>query len=152
MKTICMLSLALFSTAAMAQVDPEKAMNDLQQLVGEWRTGTEKGSFTTEVWQPDSAGFSGTGMEIKKEKTVFEEFMRIFIREGTLYYSVRTPDQNKGAWIDFAMTDHTQSSWLFENPAHDFPKKLHYELLNEKTLHVKVNGKSAGFELEFSKQ
>jgi len=133
-------------------VDPEKAMWDLQQLIGEWRTETDKkGKYTTEVWQPDSIGLAGTGMEIKKDKTIFEEFMQILIREGTLYYSARIPDQNKGAWIDFAMTEHTEYMWLFENPAHDFPKKIRYTLTDENSLTVNDSGKDVGFDLAMKK-
>lgn len=151
MKALNTLLLCMCGTLCLAQVNPQKAMEDLQQLVGDWRTDVKKDKYNAEVWQPDSAGYGGTGVKVKNEKTVFEEFLRLRIKDGTLYYGVRIPKQNKGEWVDFAMTEHSANSWLFENPAHDFPKKLRYELIDENTLHIKVSGKDGGFEQEMKR-
>lgn len=153
MRILCSLLFFVLISTSYAQVDPDKALADLQQLVGEWRTETDKkGKYTTKIWLKDSVGFAGTGMEIKKEKTIGEESLRIFIREGTLYYSANVRSQNKEAWIDFAMTEHTENTWMFENPVHDFPRKIRYTLKDENSLIVNVSGRDGGFDLEFQKK
>ncbi|WDE01330.1 DUF6265 family protein [Thalassomonas actiniarum] len=55
--------------------------------------------------------------------------------------------------VPFKLTRCSKRSAVFENPEHDFPKKLHYQLQSENKLTVTVsNGQDKSFTINYDKQ
>ena len=69
------------------------------------------------------------------------QLLRELLREdGSIAYQATVPNQNDGATIEFLLTAGGETSWTFENPQHDFPKKIEYVLADSNTLNVFVSG------------
>ena len=80
------------------------------------------------------------------------EFLCIAERAGGLVYTA-LPNARTPA-TDFFLTAIDATSATFENPAHDFPKKIRYALREDGTLEAVVSGEAGqrGFTLTFKKQ
>ena len=109
-------------------------------LEGTWTTNDTIG-LVAESWEVINSDFmSGEGLFITRDDKTIIEVLSIFIRDGVLYYAALLPDQNKGAEIIFMETQLNPDSLVFENPKHDYPKKIIYNKLNDASVEVLIFG------------
>jgi hypothetical protein len=107
-------------------------------LSGTW-TGTTGGATIEERWTPAARGsMLAVARTLKNGVMVAFEFLCIVEREGGVVYSAmpngRTPA------TDFGLTAVDAASATFENPAHDFPKKIRYALRPDGSLEATISG------------
>lgn len=120
------------------------AMNDVAWLAGAW-TGTRGmgGTTTTEErWGPPLGGsMLATSRTVSRGKMVAFEFLRIVERDGGLVYVAqpggRTP-------TEFTLTEVGKSKAVFENPRHDSPQRIVYELSAEGVLSASIGFMKGG--------
>lgn len=103
-----------------------------------------------EVW---SEGFDGLlfGYSVtqKQGKVTFFEALRIERREADHVY-IAAP--NGTGITEFVLTDTGEHAAVFENPAHDFPQRLHYQRNGDQlTIDVSTLDLSRGFQVNLSK-
>lgn len=144
-------SVALYRHPAdIALPEPAKAtISDLAWLAGAW-TGTRGSKGQTSIeerWSPPLGGaMLAVSRTVTRERMVAFEFLRIVEREGGLVY-VAQP--NGGARTDFALTAFEGTRAVFENPRHDFPQRITYELSPEGNLTASIGyingGRPQGF-------
>lgn len=116
------------------------AWKGLQQLQGTWQVA-DKMQF--EQWQNESPNaIRGRGYFLQDDaKEKVTEYLQLVLKEdGSIAYQATVPSQNDGATIEFLLTAGGETSWTFENPQHDFPKKIEYVLADSNTLNVLVSG------------
>ena len=95
----------------------------LAWLVGRF-TGTQGKAEIEEHWGPAGGGaMLGTARTVAGGKMVGFEFLRIVAREGSLVY-VAQP--GGGPAVEFVLTELSPTRALFENPQHDYPKRILY--------------------------
>lgn len=95
-------------------------------LEGSWSTGDTLG-LITESWEVvNNTYMTGEGLLINKQKKSVTEMLNIFIKDGMLVYTALLPDQNNGEEIIFINSSFDPDSLVFENPSHDYPKKIIY--------------------------
>src|SRR5215204_1646060 len=124
-----MLSLTLaFTIAAAAQAAAPAAaaptVNDVSWIAGCWES-TRNGRHVTEHWlAPEGGTMMGVSRTTAGETTTDWEFL--IIRQGPrgLDYVARPSDQPEGT---FTATSASASEVVFENLAHDFPKRIIYK-------------------------
>jgi hypothetical protein len=146
-----MSSLALYRHPAdIALPAPAKAsIADLEWLTGAW-LGTNSGSSTEERWGPPLGGaMLGTSRTVKNGKMVAFEYLRVVERNGGLVYIA----QPGGAPpTEFALTELEGTRAVFENPRHDSPQRIVYELSDELRLSASIGyirgGRPRLFEFE----
>ncbi|MGH9374273.1 MAG: DUF6265 family protein, partial [Vicinamibacterales bacterium] len=107
-------------------------------ISGVW-IGTSGATTVEEHWTPPAAGaMLGIGRTIRKNVMSAFEFLCIAERDGGLVYTAmpngRTPP------TDFTLTAVTADSATFENPTHDFPKRIRYTRRPDGTLETAVSG------------
>lgn len=111
------------------------AMSELLLLLkfmsGCWsleRGSAEKGvTMIEETWSRPLAGtMIGYGRTMRGEKTLFHEFLRIEQRDSKLIYIAQPAGASKPT--EFASTRVSATEVVFENPAHDDPKKISYRV------------------------
>ncbi|MFC4654697.1 MULTISPECIES: DUF6265 family protein [Rheinheimera] len=79
------------------------------------------------------------------------EELRLVQMQGEVFYLAKVPHNSLP--VAFKLTHCEQNHFVFENQAHDFPKKIEYQLQGPKQLLVKVSdGLAEGFSLNFVRQ
>ncbi len=80
------------------------------------------------------------------------EYLDITQNENEIIYTATVINQNQGRGIGFKLI-RGDSIFVFENPAHDFPKKIVYQKLNAVEMFVEVSdGDKKGFSYKMKKQ
>lgn len=124
---------------------PSKAaIGDLAWLAGAW--GGKRGrSGTTSIeerWSPPLGGaMLAVSRTVSRDKMTAFEFLRIVERDGGLVYIAQP---GGGVPTEFIMTELTPTRAVFENPRHDYPKRIAYDLKNENALSVSIGFAKGG--------
>lgn len=94
----------------------------------------------------------GFAYKLKEGQMFISEYLDIYKTNNEIIYTATVLEQNQGSGVDFKLTN-ADSTFTFENPNHDFPKKIEYKKLNDTEVVVKVSdGKQKGFEYKMQKQ
>lgn len=105
-----------------------QTINDVEWLIGKWeRTNVKVGTKAFEYWKKESeSSLRGIGFSMRGADTTFVEKLRIEQREGTLYYVADVRENTEPIYFKF--TKLSEYGFISENPEHDFPKMISYEL------------------------
>jgi len=119
--SIASLVLALTMSGSFQAAKP--AVEDVGWLSGCWGF-TRNGRHGTEQWMPPEGGtMIGIGRTVANGKTTEYEFLLIRVGASGLEYVAKPSGQPEGTFIASRVT---ATEVVFENPAHDFPKKIMY--------------------------
>jgi hypothetical protein len=112
---------------------------DLSWIAGAWETAPGAKRQSEEHWTT-AAGATMMGMSrtVAGEKTVEFEYLRIEQRADGIYY-VAHPKARCPA-TDFKLTRASANEAVFENPQHDFPKRIIYRKGADDSLTASVDG------------
>lgn len=103
-------------------------ISDLAWLAGAW-TGTRgsQGQISFEErWSPPLGGsMLAVSRTVSRGKLSAFEYLRILERDGGLVYIAQP---NGAAPTEFTLTEFTTTRAVFDNPRHDYPKRIVYEL------------------------
>ncbi len=109
----------------------EAGIDDLDWLAGAW-AGTRGTSSIEERWSPPRGGaMLGVSRTVKSGKMSAFEFLRIVERDGGLVYIAQP---NGAPPTEFVLTEVGKTRAVFDNPRHDYPKRIVYELSAEGAL------------------
>lgn len=108
---------------------PAKAtIGDVAWLAGAW-TGTRGSQGQTSIeerWSPPLGGsMLAVSRTVTRGKLVAFEYLRIVEKDGGLVYAAQP---NGGATTEFVLTEVGPARAVFENPRHDYPKRIVYEV------------------------
>ncbi|MGH7150397.1 MAG: DUF6265 family protein [Planctomycetota bacterium] len=137
-------ALPLLSAASPRAVHPSPAgfrVESLAWMAGAWREARGNGS-SEEHWIAPAGGLMlGVNRQIAGGKAAFFEFLRIEQRGEEVYYVA----QPKGrAGTDFKQVGGKENEALFENPEHDFPRRLLYRREADDSLFARAEGEEGG--------
>ena len=128
MKIITLSLLIALPVLASCQSAPkaEKDFSKLSWLEGTWvRTNTKPGRSGSEQWTKGKGNeWIGLGVAMKGADTTFVERVKLVVKGDEIYYVADVPENTKP--VDFRITSIDEKSFVCENPAHDFPKKIAY--------------------------
>jgi len=79
----------------------------------------------------------GMSRTVAGDKTVEFEYLRIEQREDGIYYVAHPKARCPGT--DFKLTRLSSSEVVFENPQHDFPKRIIYRKTSEGVLTASID-------------
>lgn len=101
-----------------------------EKLIGDWVDSTSSDTFLVhESWKAiNDSTLDGRGQVMAGKDTVFIELLKLERRGGGLIYSALPGGQATGTWTSFQGTISSGDTLLFENPAHDFPQRIRYQL------------------------
>jgi hypothetical protein len=119
------------SPGAPAQAAPKAsalALEDVAWLAGHWREQAE-GAVTEELWMPPRGGVMlGLNRGLQGERKASFEYLRLETdAQGVVYQA----SPGGAAPTPFRLTAADASHAVFENPAHDFPKRIEYRLAGD---------------------
>ncbi|HEX5965503.1 MAG TPA: DUF6265 family protein [Pyrinomonadaceae bacterium] len=100
-------------------------LTDISWISGDWQTAPGGRRQIEEHWTAAAAGsMMGVSRTIVGDKTVEFEYLRIEQRADGIYYVAHPKARCPGT--DFKLTRASATEAVFENPQHDFPKRIIY--------------------------
>ena len=111
---------------------------DLAWIAGNWQTPPGKRAQVDEHWsRPIGGSLMGMSRTVVGDKTVEFEYLRIEQRADAIYYVAHPKARCPGT--DFKLTRLTGQEAVFENPAHDFPKRIIYRKNSDGSLVASID-------------
>lgn len=145
-KNITLAALAIIVLAACSK-KAEKEPGQIAKaewLIGSWENKTQQGDLSENWAKANDSVFNGESYFIKGKDTLFGEKVVLSEKDGALLYTVTAKGQNGELPVAFKMTGTTANQLVFENPAHDFPTKITYKLVNKDSLVAEISGMQDG--------
>jgi hypothetical protein len=117
-------------------------LDSLRWIAGTW-TGVMGDAQYTEQWMaPAGSSMMGMSRMVADGKTREYEFLRIHQEEdGAIYYTAIPSGQKETSFKLIALNDRAVT---FENPAHDFPRRIMYQLRDDGSLIARIEGIQKG--------
>jgi len=126
-----------FTTAAKLQAQQSAPIDRAGWLAGCWEQRTAK-AVTLEMWMPPAGGMMlGASRTTAGATTRDFEQLRVTAAGDTLVYTALPSGQREAS---FRSTSISATAIVFENPTHDFPRKLTYRRVGEDSLVARVEG------------
>lgn len=97
-------------------------------IIESWKAGNEN------LMQGNSKMVNATG-----EDRVMETLELIY-GDGNYYYVSAVIGQNNGQTVKFKISSYNEKNFVAENPEHDFPKRITYNLINKDSIHAFIDG------------
>ena len=134
----------------LASFTPQTAtINELSWMAGDWQTAPGGRRQIEEHWTGVAGGtMMGMSRTVAGEKTVEFEYLRIEQRADGIYY-VAHPKARCPA-TDFKLTKASATEAVFENPQHDFPKRIIYRKSGADSLTASIDGGEGSKAMTFS--
>lgn len=147
MKTL----ISFFIITLLVSFTADDTLDQARFLDGTWKTENKE---SYEVWKRSEDGtMEGHAYKMKAGEKVITEYLSIRLIDGKLTYQAKALGQNNNQAIPFVLNTAVKDQLSFENLAHDFPKKIQYKVLDEKTILVSVLGDGdKGFKYKVIKQ
>ena len=124
------------------------AIADLAWLAGAWVGTRSSGSSIEERWSPPLGGamLAVSRTVNTSGKMVAFEYLRIVERDGGLVYTAQPGGKTP---TEFVLTELTATRAVFDNPRHDYPKRIVYELSGEGGLIATIGQLKGGIPRRF---
>lgn len=139
---IIFLLVIIFFSTAIAQENnyDEISLNDFDFLIGKWETDFGKFKYYEE-WEKENDKYIGQGFRVKEGKQFDGEKLVLINIYGYISYIATVGNQQP---ILFALIESENNKYVFENKEHDFPQRVIYNLINENSITVFVEGEMNG--------
>ena len=137
--TLSIISLVRLETAfSQNQTTLLHSISDLSWISGDWQTPAGGRVQIDEHWTQSAGGtMLGMSRTVGGDKTIEFEYLRIEQREDGIYYVAHPKARCPGT--DFKLTRLSSSEAVFENPQHDFPKRIIYRKTSEDALTASID-------------
>jgi hypothetical protein len=138
--TVCFQPVFLPNSAAVQSTQPSPSfkLEDLAWLSGAWETAPGRIQID-EHWTAVAGGsMFGVSRTVAGGKTVFFEYLRIETRGDSIYYVAHPKARTPGT--DFKLARLSSQEAVFENPSHDFPKRIIYRKNTDGTVTARIEG------------
>ena len=123
-------------------------IGDLSWMAGAWIGKRSTGSLIEERWSPPLGGaMLATSRSVNTSGKMFAfEFLRIVERDEGLVYVAQPGGKLP---TEFVLTEVSPSRAVFENPRHDYPKRIVYELSTEGELKATIGFSKGGTPMRY---
>jgi len=137
---LLLLTLLITSFSEAQAQQNKRHFKRLHKLEGTWEMQTKKGKLY-EVWtKQDAHLLQSRSFRVNGTDTLLQETVALALRDGDIFYTPTVPNQNEGQPVPFKLTKVEGRSYYFENPQHDFPQRIIYDLKSKQNLEVRIDG------------
>lgn len=114
-------------------------------LLGNWEKKDSLGTLT-ESWKVlDDSTYTGETFFISPKKdTIHSEAMQLMQNGDFLIYSTTVKGENREEPTEFQLRENVDSLLVFENPKHNYPQKIRYQLNIDKSVFITISGTQNG--------
>ncbi len=124
---------------------------DVSWIAGDWQTVPGGRRQIEEHWTKAAGGsMMGISRTVAGDKTVEFEYLRIEQRSDGVYYVAHPKARCPGT--DFKLTRASATEAVFENPQHDFPKRITYRKTGDDGLTASIDGGEGSKAMSFTFQ
>jgi hypothetical protein len=111
----------------------------LKQLEGCWqRTGTSVPEY--EEWKiQNSFSMVGRMYKVNEGDTLVSEEILLIKNQQQVFYQAKTYNQPEQGRVSFRLTGYQNGSYFFENPKHDYPRRIVYSFKGSDSLHAWID-------------
>lgn len=133
----CVILLTLLAAISASTQTP--TLTDISWISGDWQTAPGGKAQIEEHWtRVAGATMMGMSRTLAGEKTVEFEYLRIEQRADGIFYVAHPKARCPGT--DFKLTRASATEAVFENPHHDFPKRIIYRKTADDSLTASIDG------------
>ena len=135
------IALALFFTLLLTTPASTQTptLTDIAWISGDWQTAPGGKRQIEEHWTQVAGGsIMGVSRTVAGDKTVEFEYLRIEQRADGIFYVAHPKARCPGT--DFKLTKASANEAVFENPQHDFPKRIIYRKAADDSLTASIDG------------
>ena len=141
--------LAITFTIAIISAPQTPTIADIAWISGVWQTEAGGRRQIEEHWTSVAGGsMLGMSRTVAGDKTVEFEYVRIEQRADGIYYVAHPKARCPGT--DFKLTRSSATEAVFENPQHDFPKRITYKKSGDDLLTATIDGGEGTKAMSFS--
>lgn len=163
MKITIILLISLASACASCKLPSSLFSDQYSWLEGDWLAEIEGGYFLESWEKQDDSTFLATcyflfdstiaaddSISVSKIRSsgVQTENVQLRMRNSVVVYAPVSYGQNNDKEVPFTLTSYEGGIYTFENPSHDFPKKIVYKKIDMMHTEVTVSGKTTEGEQE----
>jgi len=139
--SILVISLGISSVSTFTLSQDTTSIKELDWIVGCWKSQNST-LVAIEHWMPpDGKMMLGVSHTVSDGETIGYEYLRIEESDGKLVYIANPSGQEEATFYQAEITD---KKMVFVNPDHDFPQRIIYYLLNDGSIHARVEGEKDG--------
>ena len=142
MKYFFIVMLMAISTAMVSRlIFSGNKMESFLWMTGSWKMETKRG-IIMETWiYSDDSTLSGESIRVNiTGGTDLLEKIQLVHRNHAYFYIPVAQGQNENKPVSFKITKFTETGFVAENPEHDFPKRITYQLLSKDSIHAFIDG------------
>jgi len=139
MKKIIIATTAIFCFSAFYTAGNNKTFKKLYALEGTWKMVTKRGAICEEWKKIDDNYLQNRGYMVRGTDTVINERVALTNTREGIFYTSTVEDQNNKQPVAFKMTKAEENTFIFENPLHDYPKRIVYKLITADSLHAYID-------------
>ena len=140
MKKLFFYGIVFFALSAfMATGNSNKLFKKLFVLEGTWKMTNKRGAICEEWKVVNKNYLQSKGYMLKGTDTVVTERVALTKTGKEIFYTSTVEAQNNKQPIAFKMTKATDNMFVFENSAHDFPKRIVYKIIAADSLHAWID-------------
>jgi hypothetical protein len=140
-KHLLVTAVSLLSFCASLAAEGSMSVARLGWLAGTWQFAKD-GRVVTEMWMaPEGKTMLGMGRTVVAGATREYEFLLVREEADRLSYVAKPSGQAEATFVLRTMTD---VEVVFENPTHDFPQRISYQLRPDGTLLAAIEGTLKG--------
>lgn len=122
---------------------------DLAWMSGSWRTVPGGRAQIEEHWTAPAGGsMLGMSRTVAGDRTVEFEYLRLEQRSGDIFYIAHPKARYPGT--EFKLTRLAGREAVFENPTHDFPKRIIYRKGDDGSLTATIDGGEGTKSMKFA--
>ncbi len=144
MKNTFIAIIIILCLSAFCVSDNKKVFKKLYALEGTWQMKTKKG-FNCEEWKKINNNYlQSKGYMIRGNDTIITERVALKRSKNSITYTSTVEDQNNKLPIVFTFTKEENNMFIFENPQHDFPKRIVYKLISSDSLNAFIDDGTDG--------
>ena len=108
-------------------------------ILGTWGMSTPNGKII-ETWKKNGNNrYAGTSYMVSGTDTTIFETVTLEKTAAGVFYIVTAAGQNNEKPVSFQQTTARGNLFIFENPKHDYPRRISYEFVNNETLRAWID-------------
>ena len=138
-KAVLTTGVAIMLLSFYYPADNKRTFKKLFSLEGVWKIATKKGTLCEEWKKIGKNYLQNKGYIIKGSDTLITERVALTRTTEGIFYTSTVEDQNNKKPVVFKMTSASNNRFIFENPKHDFPKQIFYQLVSADSLHAFID-------------